>query len=507
MSDTENAHFREKNLPLLILPGDLELSSSSEEVLDSGPSTPSTPPTPSTPVSQLGGSIGSFDFTESDETPTSPLTTPKRKRKRYPQRFTTKRHGLFCTPCKVKLKVVRHPNVRSELLNGCPIPKTPAHFDILLIDGGELLSRPLLVPYGSQLMDMEILSHVFRLIRCQDPSCTGTHELHKFPFTNGLQSYFVLQCNRCHTVVARFSTSPHLDESSAEAVNNPRMFHDRRRAQVNARSLVALQATSFSWQDFRLACALLDLPVPQRNMNKRSMKILEDITTKVSGHAMDIAAAEVRNRSDAEASVIVGATRCHVSYDASWHRRGHYSNQGFGAAIDSSSGKVLDYALLQRFCLKCAVWSVQRQNDFPDEYVNFKETHLDCSINFTGTSQAMEGAIALDHWKRSLVRNSLVYSTYIGDGDSSSFKKLVAADPYNGFESVRKEECLGHVQKRLKKHLAKKSILCSAIPKSKVERIGQLYALVVVQNRGKSPDEIKNALWTLVAHLGEDHTS
>ena len=128
MSDTENAHFRYKNLPLLILPGDLELSSSSEEVLDSGPSTPSTPPTPSTPVSQLGASIGAFDFTVSDETPTSPLTTPKPKRKRYPQRFTTKLHGLFRTPCKVKPKVVRHPNVRSEILNGCPIPK---HLHIL----------------------------------------------------------------------------------------------------------------------------------------------------------------------------------------------------------------------------------------------------------------------------------------------------------------------------------------------------------------------------------------
>ena len=119
----------------------------------------------------------------------------------------------------------------------------------------------------------------------------------------------------------------------------------------------------------------------------------------------------------------------------------------------------------------------------------------------------MEGAIAVDLWKRSVERNRLVYSTYIGDGDSSSYKRVVEAEPYEGLETVRKEECLGHVQKRLKKHLTKKSKTSSGISKTKVERIGQLYALVVVQNRGKASEDIKQALWTLVTHLGEDHAT
>ena len=55
----------------------------------------------------------------------------------------------------------------------------------------------------------------------------------------------------------------------------------------------------------------------------------------------------------------------------------------------------------------------------------------------------MEGAGALELWKLSMEKNKLVYSTYIGDGDSSSFKNLLKADPYNGVEIVRKEECLG----------------------------------------------------------------
>ena len=119
----------------------------------------------------------------------------------------------------------------------------------------------------------------------------------------------------------------------------------------------------------------------------------------------------------------------------------------------------------------------------------------------------MEEAIAIKLWKRSVVQNQLVYSTYIGDGDSSSYKRLVESDTYSGLEDIRKEECLGHIQKRVKKHLKKASPTSSAVAKSKVERVGHLYALVVCQNRGKSAAKIQRALYTLLKHLGEDHSN
>ena len=119
----------------------------------------------------------------------------------------------------------------------------------------------------------------------------------------------------------------------------------------------------------------------------------------------------------------------------------------------------------------------------------------------------MEGAIAIKLWKRSVAQNQLVYTTYISNGDSSSYKKLVESNPYEGLETVRKEECLGHVQKRLKKHLKKASPTSPAVTKSKVERVGHLYALVVVCNRGKSAATIQQALFNLIYHLGEQHSN
>ena len=117
----------------------------------------------------------------------------------------------------------------------------------------------------------------------------------------------------------------------------------------------------------------------------------------------------------------------------------------------------------------------------------------------------METSAALEIWKRSIEKHQLVYGTYIGDGDSSSFRNLIKSDPYNGEAVVRKEECLGHVQKRLKKHLLKKSSLYKGQPEGKAKRISHLYVLVVVQNKGKEAVAIRDALNILLEHTREKH--
>ena len=69
----------------------------------------------------------------------------------------------------------------------------------------------------------------------------------------------------------------------------------------------------------------------------------------------------------------------------------------------------------------------------PDEYVEFWEQHKTaCTANYKGSSQAIESTAALEIWKRSITKHQLVYGTYIGDGDSSSFRNVQKSDPYNG---------------------------------------------------------------------------
>ena len=62
----------------------------------------------------------------------------------------------------------------------------------------------------------------------------------------------------------------------------------------------------------------------------------------------------------------------------------------------------------------------------------------------------MEGAGAAAIFKWSVEKNNLIYSEYLEDGDTSSFKEVADLQPYQNFgiEPV-KLECVGHTQKRL----------------------------------------------------------
>ena len=69
-------------------------------------------------------------------------------------------------------------------------------------------------------------------------------------------------------------------------------------------------------------------------------------------------------------------------------------------------------------------------------------------MNTARSAPAMESEAAVILWKRSVADRGLLHTTYIGDGDGQTFNAVVDADPYDGVE-IEKEECIGHVQKRI----------------------------------------------------------
>ena len=84
------------------------------------------------------------------------------------------------------------------------------------------------------------------------------------------------------------------------------------------------------------------------------------------------------------------------------------------------------------------------------EYTTWWLKHkLHCSLNHTGSSGAMEVEGIKEMFNRSLEKYDVKYTTYIGDGDSSSYSTIAAAKPYGPDVNIMKKECVGHVQKRL----------------------------------------------------------
>lgn len=55
-----------------------------------------------------------------------------------------------------------------------------------------------------------------------------------------------------------------------------------------------------------------------------------------------------------------------VSYDGTWHKRGHTSNYGIGVVIELQTGLVIDYAVLSKFCRKCVVTATELDVQSPE---------------------------------------------------------------------------------------------------------------------------------------------
>lgn len=88
-----------------------------------------------------------------------------------------------------------------------------------------------------------------------------------------------------------------------------------------------------------------------------------------------------------------------------------------------------------------------------DQFEEWKIEHVavnECGTNFDGSSPAVEAEAAVILWNRSIERRNIRYRWIICDGDSKAFNSV--ENKYNGCQ-VEKQDCVGHVQKRMGKHL------------------------------------------------------
>ena len=174
---------------------------------------------------------------------------------------------------------------------------------------------------------------------------------------------------------------------------------------------------------------------------------------------------------------------------------------GFAAAIETEFGKVLDYSFYDRVCFSCSRWPESRRTSYTEEFLEFCDSRKDhCSANYKVTSQSMESSGAVDVWSRSFEEHSLACGTYIGDGDSSSFKNLFepyCPDPQGGMN----RPCTEEIEEAANEE--GKTLHFSFTRQGGI--IAHLYALVVVEQRGKYASEIHYGLQVLLTHTKEVH--
>ena len=140
---------------------------------------------------------------------------------------------------------------------------------------------------------------------------------------------------------------------------------------------------------------------------------------------------------------------------------GGFSRCCVACAISVESGKVLSYEIACNSCRFC----VEKQQALREkritlaEYKIWNEMHKSsCQANDYGeySSVALESKLAPVIFRKSIAQK-ILYSTVIADGDDKGINLLAENNIYGEFNiTIRREECLSHVQKRIRIHLVEK---------------------------------------------------
>ena len=138
-----------------------------------------------------------------------------------------------------------------------------------------------------------------------------------------------------------------------------------------------------------------------------------------------------------------------VSFDGTWHKRGHTSLYGVGAVIDVLTGLVLDYTVCSKYCHACTLKEAEFGSRNCAEFEAwFANQEADCCADYKGSSNAMEAECARRLWSRSIDLHNIRYTGMLGDGDSKAFRAVTELAPYPDV-TIEREECVNHAHKRL----------------------------------------------------------
>jgi len=267
------------------------------------------------------------------------------------------------------------------------------------------------------------------------PNCLGRVKLqNQLQFRMGFACKLNLSCYKCKWEQDLYTS----DEVNLQK-GPGRKYHE-----VNVRAAVAFREIGKGHQGLENFSRLMNMHgISSKGYEKISHEVHEAYE-KVGTNIMSKAASEVHAHGKETLNEDPSIVLCECSVDGTWQKRGHSSYNGVVTAI--SNGKCIDRHVMSKYCRGCQKWKTKQGTI---GFENWKAEHR-CPINHTKSSGAMEAAGAVAMFSSSVEKHKLIYSKYIGDGDTSSFKEVINAKPYHHFGIIPiKLECVGHVQKRL----------------------------------------------------------
>lgn len=190
---------------------------------------------------------------------------------------------------------------------------------------------------------------------------------------------------------------------------------------------------------------------------------------------------------------------------------GGWSHRSFGHRYTSSSGvacvigwrtkKLLYVGVRNKYCYTC---EYRKRNHLSTE-------HEMCFKNWNGTSAGMESDMIVEAFCSSMDVHGIQYRVMIGDGDSSTFKKIKENVPYG--RHVMKRECANHVVKNYTKNLFNLQKQLGnmgkrLIPNTKIMKLKVLARMSITYNAKHQlgTESLRADLINGPKHIFNDHT-
>ena len=268
---------------------------------------------------------------------------------------------------------------------------------------------------------------------------------------------------------------------------------------VNRRAVYCVLQLGIGFSGLETFCSSFNMPcLAETSFHKQKEVIVSVIENEVLDE-LDSAGARLRDllRIEKEDVTEKSLEDIAVSFDGTWAKRGHTSLFCVVFVVSVDSGEVLDYHMLSKHCKACSQWESKRVAS-PFEYNDWKLKHLqsgDCTINFEGSSPAMEMEGASVLWHRSVRKHNFRYKYMLSDGDSKAFHRVSNDKPYGSDFEISKLDCIGHIQKRMGKRLMNlKSVTKGKLGDGKfiggkgrltdvmIKKIQRYYGLAIRQN-------------------------
>ena len=318
---------------------------------------------------------------------------------------------------------------------------------------------------GYRLVDMRVLAEAMQSLICPLclRNCVKLYENSKL--RKGLASSLYIKCD-CE-FEKRFYTS----ERCGSAF------------EVNQRVTYAMRSCGQGYAGIEKFTTFMNMPPPMTANNyKKTARNVREAAILVAEITMKDAAEELRSQSNASEDEIADTA---VSCDGTWQKCGYSSLNGVTTVISMENGKVLDIEPMTRACKACSKYQHLKESS-PEEYKIWKGEH-NCPMNYSGLATNMECIGTKRIFSRSIETRKLRYTDFYGDGDSKSH---VAVKEIYPNITVRKFECIGHVQKHVGSRLRKLKQMNKGIGgKGKltlniVDKLQNFFGLAIRQNVG-----------------------